>query len=250
MKYIPRGIRCNNPGNIRIGDPWEGLLEAPADFRRSYGLVPAVKRHLEEKYDLMDIAPEDSEFCVFMAPEYGIRAIARILITYQDRRKANDGSDIDTVREIIERWAPASENNVDAYASHVRERMGLDEGEKIPDVKHYAVMRPLVKSIIAHENGPPPKGADWYRDRIIDKGLMLAGIDVPQRSLDRKDADKAIKTAAASGTAAGGIEAIGKSVDAVAPAFPLLNTLAQYAPLALLGVAAGSVALWLYLRNR
>ncbi|SDB51146.1 hypothetical protein SAMN03159290_03904 [Pseudomonas sp. NFACC13-1] len=57
----------------------------------------------------------DSQYVQYINPRWGIRAIARVLITYQDKRHAADGSTIDTVREIIERWAPPSENNTDAY---------------------------------------------------------------------------------------------------------------------------------------
>src|SRR3546814_17442973 len=87
---IPRVIRLNNPGNIEHGAPWEGL----------------------------DPRNRDPRFCGFVSPEYGIRAIVRVLITYYDKRRARDGSRIDTVREIVERWAPAGENNTEAYAKH------------------------------------------------------------------------------------------------------------------------------------
>ncbi|MGL5156229.1 MAG: hypothetical protein ACRC9G_08020, partial [Aeromonas veronii] len=89
-KQQPRGIRRNNPGNIEWGSPWQGLAK-PEDY------------------------PAD-RFAAFISPVWGIRAIAITLITYQDKRKANDGSRIDSVREVVERWAPSFENNTQAYA--------------------------------------------------------------------------------------------------------------------------------------
>lgn len=53
----PRGIRNNNPGNIRWGDDWKGLV--PKDQRT------------------------DKSFCQFTTPEYGIRAMIIILRNYQ-----------------------------------------------------------------------------------------------------------------------------------------------------------------------
>ena len=49
---LPRGIRNNNPGNIRHGANWQGLNPKGRDI--------------------------DSAFCVFTAPIYGIRALAKV----------------------------------------------------------------------------------------------------------------------------------------------------------------------------
>lgn len=144
-----RGVRNNNPGNIRKGAPWQGLA-SPAD---------------------------DGEFCCFSSPAYGIRAIARTLITYQDKRKAKDGSKIDTVQEIIERWAPESENNTKAYVAHAADALQVKRTDRV-NVHDYAVMKALIKVIILHENGEQP-----YTDAQIDKGLVLAGIEPPTKSL-------------------------------------------------------------------
>lgn len=56
-----RGIRNNNPGNIRWGDEWKGL-------------VPETQR-------------TDKSFCQFKSAEYGIRAMIIILRNYQRKRK-------------------------------------------------------------------------------------------------------------------------------------------------------------------
>ncbi|MCE1635766.1 structural protein, partial [Enterobacter hormaechei] len=84
---MSRGIRNNNPGNIRWGDDWQGLM-------------PASQR-------------TDKSFCQFVGPEYGLRAMIKILHNY------NRKYGLKTVKEIISRWAPTNENNTDAYINHV-----------------------------------------------------------------------------------------------------------------------------------
>ncbi|NMX60215.1 structural protein [Pseudomonas sp. WS 5079] len=148
----PRGIRNFNPGNIRHakGVRWQGMA----------------------------VAQDDQAFVQYTAPRWGIRAIARVLITYQDKRRAADGSRIDTVREIIERWAPPSENNTNAYAASVARALGLDPDHEGVDVYDFDVMRTLVLAIIRHENGAGPlPGGQWYGESIIADGLTLAGIE-------------------------------------------------------------------------
>ena len=67
----PRGIRNNNPGNIRKSkDPWQGLAERQTD----------------------------AAFFTFKSGPYGIRALARILIAYQDKQKLR------TIDGILHRW--------------------------------------------------------------------------------------------------------------------------------------------------
>lgn len=140
-----RGIRNHNPGNIdrHPGVRWQGMAEDQSG---------------------------DSRFVVFSDPRWGIRAIARVLITYMTARKARDGSRIDTIRDVIDRWAPPNENNTGAYARHVAELTGIDIDDPIqPD---YPTLRRLVPAIITHENGVQP-----YGDDVIDDGLALAGLN-------------------------------------------------------------------------
>ena len=149
QKTMPRGIRNKNPGNIeRNATRWQGMADQQADSR----------------------------FITFVGPEWGIRAIARTIITYQDKRRARDGSRIDSVREIIDRWAPPNENNTTAYSRTVAAALGFGPDDESVDVYDYGTMEKLVRAIIRHENGPGPYGGDWYLQPVIDKGLALAGI--------------------------------------------------------------------------
>ncbi len=85
----------------------------------------------------------------------GIRALAVTLITYHDKRRAKDGSNIDTIREVIERWAPPNENNTSAYVNEVSKAVGVTP-DMIIDLHDYDTLRPLVEAIIRHENGRGP----------------------------------------------------------------------------------------------
>ena len=137
-----RGIRNNNPGNIRIGDPWKGLAF---------------------KYDMTDEQLLEKEFCVFVGPSWGIRAICKILLTYRDKYGLH------TIREMISRWAPPSENDTDAYVDSVAERTGLDPDSYV-EIRRPKVAGPIIEAIIYHENGEQPY--TW----AVTTGMKLAGI--------------------------------------------------------------------------
>ncbi|WP_338807126.1 structural protein [Pseudomonas chlororaphis] len=140
----PRGIRNFNPGNIRHvkGTRWQG----------------------------MSANQNDTAFVQFIGPQWGIRALARTLITYQDKHGLR------TVRAIIGRWAPPNENNTESYIRQVDGRLGVSPEERI-DVYDYRTMRALTEAIIRHENGAGalPEG-NWYGEALINEGLHLAGV--------------------------------------------------------------------------
>jgi hypothetical protein len=171
-KKLPRGIRLNNPGNIRHGDKWQGLaLEAEQD---------------------------DPSFCRFIDPSWGIRAIARLLIMYQDKYH------IRTVRAIIDRWAPTVENDTNAYIAAVCASTGFDPDEKL-DLYRYEASRPIVEAIIRHENGRGPLKTTntWYERSVIDVGLQRAGIVNQAATIAAVPVTK--ETVAATGTAGIGV---------------------------------------------
>lgn len=168
MNEVPRGIRNHNPGNIRDGnDKWQGL--AAID--------------------------EDTSFAVFKDPTWGIRALASILITYQDRYKLR------TVNQIINRWAPPSENDTPAYVNAVCVSSGFTSSQQL-DLHDYECMRPVLEAIIRHENGKGPlKTANtWYDDATIKAGLQRAGIVQKAAVVVAVPVTK--ETVAATGTAA------------------------------------------------
>jgi len=98
----PRGIRNNNPLNIRLSkDKWVG---------QSNYLAPPGKGG----------DGGESEFCQFYTMEYGWRAAFVILCrTYYGKYG------LKTIRDIVSRWAPAKENNTEAYIRHVSDYTGI-----------------------------------------------------------------------------------------------------------------------------
>lgn len=131
---IPRGIRNNNPGNIRHGDKWRGLADIQTD----------------------------KAFCVFKSPEWGIRALVRILCNYQSKHG------LKTVESIINRFAPEEENNTTSYILSVCQVLDVKPRDVI-DVREPGIMINLLKAIIRHENGVQP-----YSDDVLKWGIELA----------------------------------------------------------------------------
>lgn len=130
---MTRGERNNNPGNIRHvqGVTWRG----------------------------QSVDQPDDAFVTFDDPVYGIRAIVRIMRSYERQG-------LNTIAEAIDRWAPPNENNSDAYVTDVCTRIGCEPDDH---VDFNAVMAQLVKAIIHHENGE-----NIYTDDQVNQGIALA----------------------------------------------------------------------------
>lgn len=183
---VPRGIRNNNPGNIRRnGDPWQGLAERQGDV----------------------------EFFTFKTPIYGIRALARTLIAYQDNHALR------SIRQILNRWAPTNENNTPAYVRAVAAQTGFDADQTL-DLHSFAHMKPLVEAIIRHENGQQP-----YSDTQLTKGLVLAGVEPEASSLQKTRTVKGGQAATAATAGLGVVEAVQQTLD---PARDALIGIAPY----------------------
>jgi hypothetical protein len=113
----PRGIRNNNPLNIRkSGDDWQGAVG------------------------------DDGEFIQFALASKGIRAAARILKNYRDKYGLN------TVSGIINRWAPPNENDTESYINSVSAKINVDSEKPLDDSEYPA----LIAAMINHENGLQP----------------------------------------------------------------------------------------------
>lgn len=113
-----RGERNNNPGNIRITPiNWQGK-----------------------------IGGADKSFETFADPRAGIRALAVNLRTYQNLYG------LSTVRQIIGRWAPPSENDTGSYVRAVASSMGVEPDEAL-NLADRQTLADLVTAIIRHENG-------------------------------------------------------------------------------------------------
>ena len=126
----PRGIRNNNPGNIRgSSTQWQGQTGV-----------------------------DDLGFAIFDSPESGIRAMAMTLLTYQNQHG------LDTISQIINRWAPPTENNTEAYVESVCATCRASPTNPYPLTTMHLI--PLVMAIIKHENGEQPYDADQIESGV------------------------------------------------------------------------------------
>ena len=118
-KKLPRGLRNNNPGNIRVTrDKWQGLCKEQTD----------------------------GAFFQFVSIEYGYRALIRTLQNYNRRHGCK------SIADYINRWAPSSENNTNAYIISVCSSMCVP-ASYIPDIYDRDTMCAFAAAISRHENG-------------------------------------------------------------------------------------------------
>lgn len=114
-----RGIRNHNPLNIRKGNNWQG-----------------------------EQSPQtDPEFEQFLNDAYGFRAGLRII---QNGFKASPPRN--TIRRIITRWAPPTENNTDTYIKFVSQDTLLAPDTRLVFSDRVAICR-LVQSMAVFETG-------------------------------------------------------------------------------------------------
>lgn len=140
---MPRGLRNNNPLNIRrSGDKWLGL--SPTQ--------------------------RDPSFFQFVDLVYGYRAAGKLLQNYQRLHKLYN------LNGLISRWAPAKENNTKAYVARVARELStyarrMIDGETNLDLLHDKEL--LRKTIIAMhivENGQRPTASQL---EALDKALTM-----------------------------------------------------------------------------
>ncbi len=99
MEKLPRGLRNNNPGNMRINkDRFTGEIQPS----------------------------QDGSFKQFESIVYGYRAMFVDLSTKLKRGK-------NTIRKIIEVWAPTNENDTELYIRKVAEWSGVPENKILTD---------------------------------------------------------------------------------------------------------------------
>lgn len=133
-----RGLRNNNPGNIRrSGEAWIGL--SPTQ--------------------------DDPAFFQFSDIRYGIRAIGKLLLNYGAKYGLN------TTAGIISRWAPSSENDTRAYIAAVATSVGVDPNQPL-DLTDPVLMAYFIDAIIQRENGSA--AAALIPASVLDDGVQLA----------------------------------------------------------------------------
>lgn len=131
---LPRGYRNNNPLNVRksAANAWKGKV------------VPGT----------------DSAFEQFVTMAYGYRCALYLIRKYI-------GQGHDTIRKIITKWAPPSENNTTGYIANVASRSGIGADTKIARTDMDSLCR-ITYEMARIENGKAPDSMD-----DIYKGWML-----------------------------------------------------------------------------
>lgn len=122
-KKLPRGIRNNNPLNIRVGNKWIGEVEKPTDM----------------------------SFEQFTEMKYGCRAAFILFKRYINRYKCN------TISKLIQRWAPNNENNTAYYIKVVWQRTGFAPDMELK-FENTCQMACLFQAMCFVENG---REIDW-----------------------------------------------------------------------------------------
>lgn len=116
---MTRGLRNNNPLNIRLGgDRWQGEV------------VPS----------------QDIAFKQFSTMAWGYRAAFKLLNNYRRLHGCRNLAD------FIERWAPPSENNTRAYIDAVAKRARISDLTQI-DTQDGDLMCRIVAAMSRVENG-------------------------------------------------------------------------------------------------
>ena len=136
----PRGIRNNNPGNIKKGSSaWQGKVA-----------------HSENT---------DGVFEQFQEMKFGVRAMTKLIGNYIKNSPSM------TLIGIISKYAPSSENNVSAYVESVAKRANINPNDRV--VNWYNNMDDVsrfIDAMIYHENG---RKVDM---ETIKEGINLSGV--------------------------------------------------------------------------
>ncbi|HGJ5866446.1 lytic transglycosylase catalytic [Arsenophonus nasoniae] len=116
---MPRGIRNNKPGNLNFVGQRGAVRESP-----------------------------NGRFAKFNTAFEGLQALSSQLNRYAERG-------LNTVEKIISTWAPASENNTQAYIDKISGKLGVSP-DTVLNLSNPTVMTSLMSGIVEHENGRQP----------------------------------------------------------------------------------------------
>ena len=130
---------------------------------------------------------QDSGFVTFQDPMYGVRAADKVLTTYGEKRGIN------TIRGLINRFAPPSENETMSYINYISGELGIDPDAEIdlsnPELRA-RILSPMamlesrseyspgqITEMIEMANAPRPE----LRPLVPDVQLPDMNIPMPQQ---------------------------------------------------------------------
>lgn len=133
----------NNPGNIRPGGGFIGEMGS------------------------------ESGFATFTDPSLGIRALARLPVTYAEQYGIN------TVKDFVSRYAPRSENEAsfDNYVNALSRQLGVSPTDKV-DFTDPSVRQIMLPAIMNFEQGAG--FSDRYDPSMISAAVRAADLDDPR----------------------------------------------------------------------
>ncbi len=137
-----RGIRNHNPGNIvNTGERWKGLAE---------------------RSQMSEEQKQERRFCVFVAPEWGLRAMFILLRTYQLRGCRS-------LFDFINRWAPASDGNHSyGYANFCAKWLKMKKSDFL-NIQDKDTQMSVVAALVAFENDNYV-----YPNEVLNKAYELS----------------------------------------------------------------------------
>lgn len=138
-QQLPRGLRNNNPGNLRPGEPWKGIIGT------------------------------DDNYLVFENIGYGIRAMGTDI--------ANDIriKRLVTIQQLINEFAPPSDSNpTSAYISAVSKATGFSSNQRLPETQD-TIFR-LLRAMINFELGGAYAG--YITDSDIRGGMAMMNAEI------------------------------------------------------------------------
>lgn len=124
-KKVPRGIRNNNPLNIKKGNSWRGERQ------------PQTDKVFEE----------------FESMEWGVRAGFYLIRKYMSGYNGLTEK-FNTIEKIIRRWAPESENKTQSYIDTVAKKSGISPKLRL-SFQNKKQMCDIVAAMIEVECGQP-----------------------------------------------------------------------------------------------
>ena len=142
---MSRGITNNNPGNIRYSKSNNWLNQTGQD---------------------------SDGFTQFKTADDGLRAMYKLVNNYQ-------GKGLNTVQDIISRYAPTSENDTAKYIKNVSQKMGVDPNKQLQT----SDLNSLVSAMVFHENGSQPYNPEQYSNA---QAMSQSSIDNNQQTFSNQ----------------------------------------------------------------
>jgi len=118
----------------------------------------------------VNAGPVGGGFQSFATPELGVQATAHLLQTYQDRHGVN------TLRSIINRWAPPFENNTAKLIADAVQQTGFGADQPL-NLHDATTLSAVAAAMIRNEVGVRGPSRDMVNNVI--SGLTIAGASAP-----------------------------------------------------------------------